>query len=973
MLKGASEKPTLVAKPPGPPTPVKSPWAPLPPVEKVPPIAVEIAAQNQQQQNQNRLNHRDPYGYAGPAHPPTKEIAADDFSRSWRDTSSNSSRELYNSQSGKYEPVNDSRRGSTRNDARQPAVLQRTQDHQGPAEPSAAFQTHRVGGQDAAYGRRRTSSNVSGGSGNFVRRMSKGHDLPPPNDLLTARRGSLAAVSDTPSSPRNFSPSEQPNSRSYQSQQWPSHASPVLSHPSPRMAPGQTVPQGEEVHDTHTQGQSANPVPMEDPIEMQRKLMRHARELAIKRRQEEEAREEAERRERIRLKLEAMGPPPEVKKKKDITKEDKQGPVQNQGRDGTDANKSEAKPSGTEVTSETAPKTPASINELTSSMKALSQKKSESAVQNIDKQPNGVDQNTTSTTSAGHQPLQESRASKSWQDTSAPNSDRFSNWTSPQTQRNVWGPPSNDKSLGNGTFNADLGRLPDMHQAPPPGSMASLYSSHGNDQPLGHAREPYGARPAPIGPPSRQAAVTRDEQQQQRSRASAAWSNLPQKLAQEEAALAQQHEQDIARRRELHEGGFEAPRPIYKDTWRQVTISEDGTRSKPQAASTTTLSSGTINDGTAATAAQWKTYAENTMEDGRQDPPQPQFNDTWRSTRGSRFFPSKDVRSEEPVIPFDRPGSPTPPPPTMDGHPAYDGDVSHPHVSLPRPPPIVKLPPAVLAPIGPPKPTSFASAAASSLPKSSTNITGPSGHHEPPHRFHDSRRVPEHGTGIWQERIDSLVGRKTSTTKPHVLAVDSASKNVLEVPKSPLPATVSLPLATLDGDANGVSLTSKPPAEECFEEQEMGSTPIVRVPKDHPLHPLEMVMSQPKNLPRRFLVSQATGSEEVSFPQETDHNNNIINIKLPGETTAKKVHVPIPRQKSNPRRHNNKSSSSRHASASHPRGGKGRESSGGFPSPKPESQSSSSTPGQSTRSGNRGRGGYGNSQWSRHVPTPVHT
>lgn len=217
------------------------------------------------------------------------------------------------------------------------------------------------------------------------------------------------------------------------------------------------------------------------------------------------------------------------------------------------------------------------------------------------------------------------------------------------------------------------------------------------------------------------------------------------------------------------------------------------------------------------------------------------------------------------------------------------------------------------------------------------------------------------------------MGRKTSTTKPHVLAVDSASKNVLEVPKSPLPATVSLPLATLDGDANGVSLTSKPPAEECFEEQEMGSTPIVRVPKDHPLHPLEMVMSQPKNLPRRFLVSQATGSEEVSFPQETDHNNNIINIKLPGETTAKKVHVPIPRQKSNPRRHNNKSSSSRHASASHPRGGKGRESSGGFPSPKPESQSSSSTPGQSTRSGNRGRGGYGNSQWSRHVPTPVHT
>ncbi|KAK0120644.1 hypothetical protein ONS96_010848, partial [Cadophora gregata f. sp. sojae] len=203
VLKGASEKPTLVAKPPGPPTPVKSPWAPLPPVDKVAPVVSESL---QQPPQQNRFSQRDPHGFNGILPPPAKEIAADDFSRSWRE-GANTSRELYNSQSGRYEPVNETRRGSLRNDARahQPAVLQRpSQD--GHPEPSAAFQTHRAG-QDGGYGRRRTSSNVSGGSGNIVRRMSRGHEMPPPHEILNIRRGSLAAVSDAPSSPRNFSPS----------------------------------------------------------------------------------------------------------------------------------------------------------------------------------------------------------------------------------------------------------------------------------------------------------------------------------------------------------------------------------------------------------------------------------------------------------------------------------------------------------------------------------------------------------------------------------------------------------------------------------------------------------------------------------------------------------------------------------------------------------------------------------------------
>ena len=62
------------------------------------------------------------------------------------------------------------------------------------------------------------------------------------------------------------------------------------------------------------------PAVIEDEVELQKKIMRESRELARKRRLEQEAKEEAERKERIRLKLEAMGPPPEPKKKKEEEK-----------------------------------------------------------------------------------------------------------------------------------------------------------------------------------------------------------------------------------------------------------------------------------------------------------------------------------------------------------------------------------------------------------------------------------------------------------------------------------------------------------------------------------------------------------------------------------------------------------------------------------------------------------------------------
>ncbi|KAK5003129.1 hypothetical protein LTR16_006522, partial [Cryomyces antarcticus] len=337
VLKGAQEKPTLVAKPPG-PTPVKSPWAPLPPIDKVSPVVINPPLRPA---SSTTFSQRDAHGFdAMPPRPsPAKEIAADDFDRHWRD-SERGNRELFNSQSGRYEPVKETRRSSVRHDQgfRQPAVLQRPSQHgqTGPAEPSAAFQTSRSSGQadGSSWGRRRASSNVSGGSGPGARRMSinRPSDLPyvPDEAQLQLRRdsqsfkGSDAITSPTGTRP-NASQHRVPFSERGPSppapQQYPSPFSPIAHHVqpvSPQSSTVPTVPSSQEqqmpASVTHQPPQEAPSAQlMEDPIAMQDRLMREKREkreLAIKRRQEEEEKAEAEKKERIRLKMASLGLPP---------------------------------------------------------------------------------------------------------------------------------------------------------------------------------------------------------------------------------------------------------------------------------------------------------------------------------------------------------------------------------------------------------------------------------------------------------------------------------------------------------------------------------------------------------------------------------------------------------------------------------------------------------------------------------------
>ena len=322
VLKTPSDKPTLVAKPSA-PTPVRSPWAQLPPVDKVPPVPINPPSQS----TANRLQQNDPYGSDASPVPlsATVEIAADSFTRTRRETQNGNQGQLYNSQSGQYEIVNATRRGSIRKEQnfRPPSLLQRPTNNEqnGPAEPSAAFQTHRSANQqEQSSWNRRASSTVSGDSGSHDRRASmKNSDIPRiPLELLQQRRESQPLQS--PSTPGYMQGrlSQQDNSGALISTlQISSQSSAQISaHQHTDGSSAAASPQQSKALPL-SNSTASNPV---NDVAAQRQLMREKRELAIKRKKEEEEKEEAERKERIRLKMEQLGMAPLVGKK-EIEKE----------------------------------------------------------------------------------------------------------------------------------------------------------------------------------------------------------------------------------------------------------------------------------------------------------------------------------------------------------------------------------------------------------------------------------------------------------------------------------------------------------------------------------------------------------------------------------------------------------------------------------------------------------------------------
>ncbi|GKT85616.1 hypothetical protein Ct61P_03466 [Colletotrichum tofieldiae] len=211
---------------------------------------------------------------------------------------------------------------------------------------------------------------------------------------------------------------------------------------------------------------------LEEDLELQKKIMREKRELAMQRRREEEAREEAARKERIKAKLEAMGPPPERKSaKKETSPEESNRPAQaqsqSQQQDGSAGPDAGPQPSVTSPgSSSTAPVTAPHASDKPFS-----------------------DKPTTAGGDHGRRHGgQEAKQPSSWVAPS-PQQERLPTWgaSAPQAPRNVWGSPNNDRGLGNGTFSTDLVRLAESQVAQLPGQLPSAQGKKG---------------PAPIAPPS---------------------------------------------------------------------------------------------------------------------------------------------------------------------------------------------------------------------------------------------------------------------------------------------------------------------------------------------------------------------------------------------------------------------------------------------------------------------------------------
>lgn len=940
ILKGGSsaDKPALVAKPPAPASPAKSPWAKLPPVEKASPVDPV---------QHGHLPVRDQY-LPSVSPPPAREIAADDFSRStWREGPTAGNRELYNSQSGRYEPVGD-RRGSFRSDvhARQPPVLQRPAQSEYP-EPSAAFQTNRTA-QEGSFGRRRGSSNLSGG--NFPPRPSFGaHDAPP-----GYRRGSITASIESANSPQphHILPVDPGHRHQVNNQNWQPRVSPSVPHASPH-------PQTAEP--PQVQAAPEQPQIPED-FEYQKRIMHEKRELAMQRRREQEAREEEEKQKRIQAKLAALGPAPERKSaKKDTSHEEGSVPIQIQQRQASNDSDKSAQTSTSAVDGHVS--LPPGSGNQSESKRATSQVVSpadgapaqlrgKSDMKPILEQTDGL-----GASAHANNPRSRSEGKPQWGQSSTPQPDRFtSSWVSAgqPPASSVWA-PNNLRGLGNGTFNAHLGRGP----VSPPTTAAQPARGQ-----------------APIAPPSAQrlAAQQANAPGSGREPFKSKWGNS---IMESDRAIMEQNKARMAEQeRELAERGMTLADsvPEIKDNWRPHNPSASLRGSAPDAS---------VRSGTAPGSAR-PDYSTGTT------PVLPQASTTPQSR--SRFFPTptRDARQEA-TISADpqRPSSPSPPPPDTVGHPAFDGDAHNPHVSLPRPQPVVRLPPSASAHAAAPashgtnfswsNPAPFKDAAAS-VP------TGPAVHGRGWNRHPGNQGPAQHDStnNGWDERFRNLFSDRKApnhhkvTSPSQATFVDASSRSVFHEDSGRKNlATVSLPRtptrpvsqqAVLDSQLflmavqrarkhlhdNGDYMV-KPVSEECFEAQEMGSLPSVKVPRETPEAAWHPAPAPPKdrNAPRRLMNSDISSSPLHWVAQDIGSNGSPeYRIKFPGMDTMRTVPAPALRSRSNPRRGSSRGTRSSQA----PRGGKNTDStsqSGDAPPP--------SRPSRGGRGSYRGRG----SDWSR--------
>ncbi|KAG5292165.1 hypothetical protein I7I48_04179 [Histoplasma ohiense] len=916
LAKSQNGKPTLTSKAQS--AAHRSPWAPLPPIDKVPPVTVSPPLHVPSA----RFSQRDAHGHApGPAtSAPAKEIAADDFNRSWRDTHSSAPRELYNSQSGRYEPVLDTRRGPARNETnfRPPSLLQRPThgEQPTPEEPSPTFQSRVSAADGVSWGRRRTSSNVSGGSGAFGRRMSLGKG---PVNGVNERSSSPLPHQRGQYPPRGISP---PQSSARQNRA----ALPTTHYAPPGFHSGATQQSGPPLTNAAAQQQ----VPFEDPISMQQRIMREKRELARQRRKEEEEREEAAKQERIRLKLQAMGVPPEKPAEK-IPEKPSGRTLQKPAGEAQSSPPELSKPAAGGAPTLSPPKPPVpepsgepkqygmmKVHHPASAKKlvAASEKSPDRPFPNNQpRQPaspprdskfesnrhlstnvNGVRPSTESSpTESSHESIMDEKPPQ-WKGPLA-GATPYTSWSGqklsphPAPSSSLWGPLSNDKALGNGTFDRNLTGFPPrdlpltiglpstndrLGSTERPQTMAdngrpSSPLSSPQERPSRNETLKPIARPTPIGPPNSHSQSQRSQHDQvsRRSQDTSSWNDFHSVAAKGEAGESEKLHRELTTLREEEARSGLGPVSLqvsFNETWRQV--------ENDQASQHQIVSIARSTDRGASLPTLHGFPAAVTPLPFSDVSTKPPTNPTGRE---SRFFPHGGDQLRRPAnIPSTHLRSPSPPPPDdISSHPVFTGDSNRPLVHLPTPKPRVKLPPQVSPPALPTTaPTLPSMAAAPAVRHASQPVTN---------------------TTSWQDRFNGLFGKKPSPGKTYALAVASVTKEPLEVQPSASLASVSFPQHDEIELRDAGKATSKDVEDEeaIFEDREAGSTPVVKLPIMAPKAAWLPALPPPHSrLRSKYSKPVQPWSIEPNISGVFDDNHTSVIIHLPGGDVAKTLIFP---------------------------------------------------------------------------------
>lgn len=826
------------------PGPAKSPWATLPPVDKVSPVSFNPPAHEVKPPPVSYRDYKPPPLPSEPS--PAREIAADTFERSWREND-RGSRELFDSKSGRYEPVRDKRRSSFRGEGsfRPPSVLQRP-SHGQPSDSADPVSSHRMQfSQDARqWGRRRSSVAVEDGS-------------EPRNELPHSPQSAAISLSD--------------------------HAPPSVTSSA---APQAYSAHGPDAGPPH----GAPPTPGQNMHEMQGQLMRQKIEANRRRKEEEQAKEEAAKQERIRQRLLALGEPP---KRQDTT-----APEQDTA---TVPSETDRKPSPEKFGSlaqstemgraepilrppPSAPLGPAThldgLGEVPVAKKPSSIAAPETASKTLvtpqlpgsrlnpsPLQPSAAVKSNSEPSEIPHPSLGPSkllpeshrpfdRPQQQWNRANGPIgsgpgwSSNASN-AAAKASANVWGPPSKDKTLGNGAFDSDMARLPSINfpsqpaqqsNQPPPGPIAPPTAS-----PKAHIQAGRSAEPSPPGTLPQ----TRLD-----------WQGQPPGFGQRPGFSGPMDQRHPGSQPFFHQAQppigaqWNAPGPrdrhLFEDDRRHTPIESTlPLRARP-------LHGDVVGD-------RWNQRSMPLPDGlgpvlGTQPAPQnlaPGAPVGGAVRSSSRFF---GVAPERPVAAHHSipPASLVAPQATQSQTGGTDADLfgndmssfthgrAEPLVKLPKPKPKVKLPSAPVSRT--PELERAGPAFASRSQAYGTSNATPVGMRGPLVRF--GGQQPIVANAEWQNRFDMVTGRKSSAvsaapqsprgpvpmpSRPQPVGVSTSTRPLIDMSSSTDGATVSLPQQTKTKDpalytVSGHLPLTKPGDECLYDEPENGSQPVVLIP-----------------------------------------------------------------------------------------------------------------------------------------------